>query len=103
MAASSHEIVGVLTAPDAAQGRGMREEGNAIAREAVSVLPGIAVLKCERLDAEARAAVEALRPDILLSFAYRKIFGPKFLALFPSGGLNVHPSLLPRWRGPSPI
>jgi methionyl-tRNA formyltransferase len=47
--------------------------------------------------------VASLRPDILVSFAYGRIFGPKFLALFPRGGVNVHPSLLPRFRGPSPI
>ncbi|MEN6476673.1 MAG: methionyl-tRNA formyltransferase, partial [Rectinema sp.] len=41
--------------------------------------------------------------DLLVSFAYGKIFGPRFLALFPMGGLNVHPSLLPRYRGPAPI
>ncbi|HEY9054324.1 MAG TPA: methionyl-tRNA formyltransferase, partial [Rectinemataceae bacterium] len=52
---------------------------------------------------EARAAAAALAPDILVSFAYGRIFGPKFLSLFPLGGLNVHPSLLPRHRGSSPI
>jgi methionyl-tRNA formyltransferase len=39
----------------------------------------------------------------LVSFAYGRIFGPKFLALFPLGGINVHPSLLPAYRGPAPI
>jgi methionyl-tRNA formyltransferase len=47
--------------------------------------------------------VAALGPELLVSFAYGKIFGPKFLALFPRGGVNVHPSLLPRYRGPAPI
>jgi methionyl-tRNA formyltransferase len=103
VAASGHALCGVLTAPDAVKGRGMREEGNAVAREALSIIPGLPVLKPERLGAEARESAMALAPDILLSFAYRKIFGPKFLALFPKGGINVHPSLLPRWRGPSPI
>jgi methionyl-tRNA formyltransferase len=103
VAASRHPICGVLTSPDSGKGRGMREEANVVAREAASLLPGLPVLKSEKLGAEARETVTALAPDILLSFAYRKIFGPKFLALFPKGGINVHPSLLPRWRGPSPI
>jgi methionyl-tRNA formyltransferase len=63
----------------------------------------MAILKPEKLDGAVREAVAALKPDLLVSFAYGKIFGPKFLALFPLGGVNVHPSLLPRFRGASPI
>jgi methionyl-tRNA formyltransferase len=47
--------------------------------------------------------VAALKPDLLVSFAYGRIFGPRFLALFPQGGINIHPSLLPKYRGASPI
>jgi methionyl-tRNA formyltransferase len=50
-----------------------------------------------------RDAVSALRPELLVSFAYGRIFGPKFLNLFPFGGINIHPSLLPRYRGAAPI
>jgi methionyl-tRNA formyltransferase len=60
-------------------------------------------MKPERLGGEARREVEVLGPDVLVSFAYGKIFGPKFLALFPLGGINIHPSLLPAYRGPTPI
>jgi methionyl-tRNA formyltransferase len=66
-------------------------------------LPPIAVLKPETLRAEARETAAALSPDILVSFAYGRIFGPKFLSVFPLGGINVHPSLLPAYRGASPI
>ena len=69
-----------------------------MAREA-----GIPVLQPERLDADAREAVQKLGPDLLVTVAYGKIFGPRFMALFPRGGINVHPSLLPRHRGPSPL
>ena len=66
--------------------------------------PGvIPILKPEKLDTAAREQVAALKPDLLVSFAYGKIFGPKFLALFPLGGINIHPSLLPKYRGPTPI
>jgi methionyl-tRNA formyltransferase len=61
------------------------------------------VFKPEKLGAAVRAEIGALKPDLLISFAYGRIFGPKFLALFPLGGINVHPSLLPAYRGPSPI
>jgi methionyl-tRNA formyltransferase len=47
--------------------------------------------------------VAALEPDLLASFAYGRIFGLRFLGLFPLGGINVHPSLLPRHRGATPI
>jgi methionyl-tRNA formyltransferase len=60
-------------------------------------------MKPERLGAGARRDIGALGPDILVSFAYGKIFGPQFLALFPLGGINIHPSLLPAYRGPTPI
>jgi methionyl-tRNA formyltransferase len=64
---------------------------------------GLPVLQPEKLDAAFREAVLALQPEILVSVAYGRIFGPKFLGCFPKGGVNLHPSLLPRWRGPCPI
>jgi len=51
----------------------------------------------------AREQISLLNPNLLVSFAYGRIFGPKFLALFPFGGINIHPSLLPKYRGPSPV
>ena len=99
-----HEIVGVLTNPESARGRGLSLESTPVAQTAASVLAAaVPVLSPPRLGAEAREAVAALCPDILVSYAYGRIFGPKFLALFPRGGVNVHPSLLPRYRGPAPI
>ena len=61
------------------------------------------VLQPERLGAAARGEVSALAPDLLVVVAYGRIFGPRFLSLFRDGGINVHPSLLPRHRGPSPL
>jgi methionyl-tRNA formyltransferase len=99
-----HEIVGVLTNPESAKGRGLSLESTPVAQAAAAVLGDrVPVLALQRLGAEAREAVAALRPEILATFAYGRIFGPKFLALFPRGGVNVHPSLLPRYRGPAPI
>jgi methionyl-tRNA formyltransferase len=63
----------------------------------------VPILTFETLKSEARDAVSAIFPDILVSFAYGRIFGPRFMGIFPKGGINVHPSLLPRWRGSSPI
>ncbi len=101
LAASSHEVVGVLTAPDRPSGRGRALRPSAVKSRASEL--GLPILAFDRLGSAARAEVEALSPELLACFAYGKIFGPRFLALFASGALNVHPSLLPRHRGPAPI
>lgn len=49
------------------------------------------------------STVAALKPDFLFSFYYRKLLGPQLLALPPRGALNLHGSLLPRYRGRSPV
>jgi len=100
--AGRHDVVGVLTNPDAPRGRGLERNPTAVA-EAARAIPGCVVLSPDRLGPGERAAVAALEPDILAVFAYGRIFGPKFLSLFPEGGVNVHPSLLPKYRGCAPI
>jgi methionyl-tRNA formyltransferase len=100
-AAKTSELAAVLTNPDSPRGRsGKREPTDAAVAAGRLSVP---VLKPEKLDGAAREAVRALAPDLLVSFAYGRIFGPKFLSLFPLGGINIHPSLLPRYRGPSPL
>ena len=97
----SHEVVAVLTSPDTQSGRGRQESFSAVKVAALEL--GLPVLQFPTLDQAAREAIAALKPDILVCFAYGFIFGPRFLALFPAGGINIHPSLLPRFRGPSPL
>jgi len=99
-----HHVVGVLTNPESAKGRGRTLTSTPVGTAARELL-GLAcpVIAPATLGAAARAEVAALKPDILVAFAYGRIFGPKFLALFPRGGINVHPSLLPHYRGSSPI
>jgi len=96
------ELAGVLTNPDTPRGRHgdaqPTDVGEAALKNRVTQ-----ILKPVKLDGGAREQVSALKPDILVSFAYGKIFGPKFLSIFPMGGINIHPSLLPRYRGPTPI
>jgi methionyl-tRNA formyltransferase len=104
-------LAGVLTNPDSLQGRKSVLVPTEISAAATALsaerqgkgFPPIVQIKPEKLDAHAREQVAALHCDILISFAYGRIFGPKFLGLFPMGGINIHPSLLPRFRGPSPI
>ncbi len=99
LAASGHSV-SVLTTMPAPTGRGGRLLPSEIDREATGL--GLECVRAEKLDGGVRSLLEG-RFDLLVSFAFGKIFGPKFLGLFPRGGLNVHPSLLPRWRGPSPL
>jgi methionyl-tRNA formyltransferase len=96
------ELAGVLTNPDSPKGRHGGLQPTDIA-EAAQKLNGVPVLKPLKLDAPFREHAAPLKPDLLVSFAYGRIFGPKFLAMFPLGGINIHPSLLPKYRGPSPI
>jgi methionyl-tRNA formyltransferase len=99
--AASHTVVGVLTNPDRASGRGCSASFPPVKEAALDL--GLRVLQPEKLDAGFRGTVLALAPELLVAFAYGRIFGPRFLECFPRGGVNVHPSLLPRYRGPSPI
>lgn len=74
-----------------------------------SVLPlcsskGIEFRVCSRLDDGAFIAlVRQKRPDLLLVFGWPALIGDQTLGLFPFGGMNIHPSLLPKLRGPDPL
>lgn len=104
------ELAGILTNPDTPKGRHGTPQPTDVGEAAQSILlqlngrkAAFSVLKPPKLDASAREQAGALGADLLVSFAYGRIFGPKFLALFPLGGINIHPSLLPKYRGPTPI
>lgn len=100
-AAKDHQVVGVLTNPDRTQGRGRKVFYSPVKEKALEL--GLNVLQPEKLDAQAVAEIAALEPDLLVAVAYGKIFRKSFLDLFPQGGVNVHPSLLPLYRGATPI
>ncbi len=95
------DIVCVLTNPPSAKGRHKTLEQTPVAQIAVEA--NIPLLEPEKLNLEVREQIEKYQPDLLVCFAYGKIFGPKFMALFPKGGINLHTSLLPKYRGASPV
>ena len=105
------ELVGVLTSPDSPRGRNGRSQPSETGEAAAAILkefetrgrPSFPILKPLKLDSAIRDQVKEINPDLLVSFAYGRFFGPKFMALFPLGGINIHPSLLPKYRGPAPI
>lgn len=96
-----HEIVGVLTNPDRVQGRGNKIASSPVKVKAEAL--GLPLLQPEKLDEEFRREVASRKPDLLVAVAYGRIFRQDFLDLFPRGGVNLHPSLLPLYRGCSPI
>ncbi|HNY16591.1 MAG TPA: methionyl-tRNA formyltransferase [Treponemataceae bacterium] len=107
--ARAHRVVAVLTNPPAPAGRSgvpVPSPVEAAARRLMAdgaIEPDTPIITPEKLNDAVRAEIARARPDIMACFAYGKIFGPKTLALFPLGAVNVHPSLLPRWRGCAPV
>lgn len=100
-AGESYCVVGALTNVPKRQGSHKALIQTPVAEIAKSL--SLPVITTEHLDAECRRQIEALKSDLLVCFSYGRIFGPKFLALFSMGGINLHPSLLPKYRGPTPI
>lgn len=96
------EVVAVYTQPDRPAGRGMKLTASAVKQ--VALAQGIAVLQPATLRTpEAQAALAALAPDVMLVAAYGLILPQAVLDIPRLGCLNIHASLLPRWRGAAPI
>jgi methionyl-tRNA formyltransferase len=100
LADSDHRPLAVVTRPDRPRGRGRRVAPPPAAVAAREL--GIDLLQPESVNAdEAREAIAALRPDAVLICAFGALIREPLLSSHPM--LNVHPSLLPRWRGAAPI
>lgn len=100
--AARHEVTLVLTQPDRPAGRGQRVQPSAVKRLALD--RGLSVLQpASAGDPAALAAVAAVRPAALVVAAYGLMLPASLLALPARGCINVHASLLPRWRGAAPI
>jgi methionyl-tRNA formyltransferase len=99
---AGHSVVGVLTQPDRPKGRGRQIASSPVKTAAIA--HGIAVSQPLTLkDESGRADLAAWRPDVLVVVAYGLILPPAVLAIPRLGCLNIHASLLPRWRGAAPI
>ena len=97
-----HGVVAVVCQPDRPKGRSGRPAPPPVKVWAVE--RGIPVLQPETPNTEAFVAeLRELRPDMCAVAAYGRLVRQVLLDIPPLGWLNVHPSLLPRWRGPSPI
>jgi len=97
-----HEITLVLTQPDRPAGRGLKIRNSPVKQVALDY--GLAVLQPASVrEPSVHDAIAAARPDVMVVAAYGRILPPALLALPPRGCMNVHASLLPRWRGAAPI
>ena len=102
LVASPHRIAMVYTQPDRPAGRGRQLRASAVKERAAAL--GLPLRQPERLDAPADvSALAALAPELLVVVAYGLRLPPAVLAIPRLGCLNVHASLLPRWRGAAPI
>ncbi len=96
------EVVAAVTPPDRPRGRGRQPEPPPVKESAQRL--GIPVLQPPTLRKEgAQAELAALSPGVIVVAAYGRLLPPQVLELPPNGCLNLHPSLLPRHRGPSPV
>jgi methionyl-tRNA formyltransferase len=99
---AQHDVVGVLTPPDRPQGRGRKVKASPVKAAALARALPLAqpqTLRCEA----ARAVLQGWAPEVLIVVAYGLLLPREILELPRYGCLNIHASLLPRWRGAAPI
>jgi len=108
--AAGHDIPLVLTQPDRPAGRGLKLTPSPVKQAALAAGIAVAQPRSLRLDgrypddaAQARAQLQQAAPEAMVVAAYGLILPAWTLALPPRGCLNIHASLLPRWRGAAPI
>lgn len=100
--ANAFDVVGVYTRPDAVRSRGKKLEPSPVKELAIGL--GLPVFTPRTLrDADVQAELSALQPDVICVAAYGAILPKEVLDIPPLGCLNVHASILPRWRGAAPI
>lgn len=97
----SYNIVGVVTQPDRKVGR--KQELTASPVKTLALDHKLPVLQPERLDAEALEALALWKPDVIVVAAYGRILPKSILELPGFSCINIHASLLPHWRGASPV
>lgn len=120
--AQEHELLAILTNAPARFGRGKKMEASPLLKslkayidkfgnskeetaesQVAKKLSHIKIIEAEKLDEKIEEEIQKLHCDLLVCYSYGKIFTEKFLSSFRHGGINLHPSLLPRWRGASPV
>ena len=99
---AEYAVIGAVTQPDRRAGRGRHVTTSPV--KEVALAEGIPVFQPEKLRrAEAVEHLRAWSPDVMIVTAYGQILSAEVLEIPPFGVLNVHASLLPRWRGAAPV
>ena len=99
---AGHHIALVLTQPDRPSGRGMKLKSGAVGEQATRL--GLALAKPESLKGEAiQSTLRALAPEVVVVAAYGLLLPQAVLDIPKYGCINIHGSLLPRWRGAAPV
>jgi len=97
-----YDIVGVFTQPDKPRGRGMEYSFSPV--KELAVAHGIPVFQPDKLrDGTALEMMKSLKPDLSIVVAYGKVLPEDMIELAPLGMINIHGSLLPKYRGSAPI
>lgn len=100
--ASSHEVIGAVTQPDRPKGRGRKTVPTPV--KSLAQNAGLPVYQPEKIrDPAFLKVLHSLRPEIMVVAAYGQILSAPVLAVPPRGCVNVHGSLLPKYRGAAPI
>ncbi|MBV8081560.1 MAG: methionyl-tRNA formyltransferase [Candidatus Eremiobacteraeota bacterium] len=100
-AAREHDVVAVYTQADKPAGRGLRLTPTPV--KVAAQTAGLPVFTPEKLDPQFSASVAARKPDVLIAASYGKILPRDLLSVPALAALNIHPSLLPAYRGATPI
>lgn len=99
---SHHHVCGVITQPDRPRGRGQKVSDAPV--KALAAARGLPVIQPERLrDVEVAHTMASWRPDLGVVVAYGRLIPDTLLSVPPHGMINVHPSLLPKYRGAAPV
>ena len=97
-----HDIVGVLTQPDRPSGRGRRLTPGPVKQAALAAALPLAQPQTLK-SATVQSQLRGWRPDVLVVVAFGALLPAEVLVIPPLGCINIHASLLPRWRGAAPI
>lgn len=97
---AGYDITAVVTKSDSKSGRGQKLSPPAV--KVIAESHGIKILQPKNV-ASSESELKLLKPNLGILVSYGKIIPASVMNLFPLGIVNVHPSLLPVWRGPSPI